>query len=90
LTVKERIRKQICSCAQALLRHDKRGAICCSGATRAWLPSELQRDSSHKTSVCTGKSMGKSYYPVIAKHIFICYVSIYWWNISTYSCYLCL
>lgn len=84
LTVKERMRKQICSCAQARLRHGKRGAICCSEATGAWLTSELPRRGSHKASVCTGKSMGKSCYP--AKYIFMSYVSIYWWNTSTYSC----
>lgn len=35
LTVKERIRKQICSYAQALLRVAMRGAICWFGGTRA-------------------------------------------------------
>lgn len=88
LTVKERIRKQICSCAQALLRVAMRGAICWFGGTRAQLTSELQGSSSYKAGVCTGRTTGKFCYSEICECIFICCVSIYWWSVSTYSCYV--
>lgn len=88
LTVKERIRKQICSCAQALLRVAMGAAICWFGGTRTQLTSGLQRGSSHKAGVCSGRTIGKFYYTEISTCIFICCISIYWWTIPTFSWYV--